>query len=149
MAEAMLRQTLADRRIDTVEISSGGLVANSWGVAHNQLRRVLGPTYRLIENRKSQPLTNELMDSSDLILGMESRHVAQILERFPKTRGRVDKITTYSGREGEIRDFPDSGFSDIYSWLRYCHSIMVPCVEFIADRLVRGQGARPELGKVD
>ena len=137
MAEALLWQTLTDRRIDWAEVSSGGLVASPWSVAHSQLRRVLGPEYRFVENRRSQPLTQELMDGSDVILGMENRHVRQILERFPESKGRVDKITTYGGKDGEIKDFPDSGYGDVVSWLRHCHSVMVPCVETIADRLVR------------
>ncbi len=137
MAEALLRQTLAFRGISWAEVTSGGLVASPWGVAHSQLRRVLGPTYQLVENRRSQPLTQELVDSSDLILGMENRHVSQIVERFPGSGNRVDKLMTYAGRDGEIRDFPDSGYGDVVSWLRHCHSIMVPCIETIAERLVR------------
>ena len=137
MAEALLRQSLADKRIDWAVVSSGGLVASQWGVAHSQLRRVLGPSYRLVENRHSQPLTQELIEGSDLILGMENRHVSQILERFPKSIGRVDKMTTYAGKDGEIKDFPDSGYGDVYNWLRHCHSVMVPCIETMTQRLVR------------
>jgi protein-tyrosine phosphatase len=141
MAEALLGQALAERAIDWAEVSSSGLVASPWGVAHAQLRRVLGPAFQLIENRHSQPLTPELVKGSDLILGMEDRHVIQILERFPESQGRVNKITSYSGKEGEIKDFPDSGHGDIVSWLRDCYSIMVPCIEIIADRLVRERNA--------
>jgi protein-tyrosine-phosphatase len=140
MAEAMLRQTLSDKRVAWAEVSSAGLVANPWGLAHSQLRRVLGPTFRLVENRPSKPLTQELVGGSDLILGMENRHVNQILERFPESKGRVHKITSYAGKDGEIKDFPDSGYRDVVSWLRHCRSIMVPCVELIADRLVRERG---------
>lgn len=152
MAEALMRQTLADKGIERAEVSSGGLVASSWGVAHAQPRRVLGSAYRLVENRRSQPLTQELVRGSDLILGMENRHVYQILERFPESGGRVDKITTYAGNDGEIKDFPDSGYSDVVSWLRHCHSIMVPCIETIADRLVRERDSvstGPSTEKVD
>ena len=136
MAEALLRQTLAERSIDGIEVSSGGLVASPWSKAHSQLRRVLGPAYHLVENRPSQSLTEELVGGSDLILGMENRHVRQILEKYPKSQGRVDKITSYAGRDGEVKDFPDSGYGDVFTWLRHCHSIMLPCVETIADRLV-------------
>ena len=137
MAEALLRQELADRSVSWADVSSAGLVASPWGVAHSQLRRVLGPSFRLIENRRSQPLTGEMVNGADLILGMENRHVSQILGQFPKSEGRVDKVTTYAGRDGEIRDFPDSGYGDVYSWLLHCHSIMAPCIETIADKLVR------------
>jgi protein-tyrosine-phosphatase len=140
MAEALLHQTFLDRKVDWAQVSSGGLVASPWGVAHSQLRRVLGSRYRLVENRRSQPLTHELVAGSDLILGMEDRHVNQILERFPDAEGRVHKITSYAGKEGEIRDFPDSGYGDVFSWLRSCHSIMVPCIETIAQKIIRESG---------
>ena len=143
MAEAMLRQNLMDRQIDWAEVSSGGLVASPWGIAQPQLRRVLGPSYRLVENRHSQPLTEELVKGSDLILVMEDRHVSQILERFPESKGRVAKITTYAGKDGEIKDFPDSGYSDVYSWLRHCHTIMVPCLQTITETVVRERNRRP------
>jgi len=70
---------------------------------------------------------------------MENRHVRQILERYSGSQGRVDKITSYAGRDGEVKDFPDSGYGDVFAWLRHCHSIMLPCIETIADRLVRGR----------
>jgi len=153
MAEALMRQTLADRNVNGIEVSSSGLVASPWSVAHAQLRRVLGPAYQLVENRPSQPLTQELVDRSNLILGMENRHVRQILERYPESQGRVDKITSYAGRDGEVKDFPDSGYGDVFSWLRHCHSIMLPCVETIADRLVRERDnesvASGKTGKVE
>lgn len=135
MAEALLRQSLADEGVNSVEVTSGGLVASPFSVAHSQLRRVLGPSFRHVENRHSRPLTQELIDDSDLILGMENRHVSQILERFPSAKGRVHKITTYAGTDGEIKDFPESGYGDVYSWLLHCRSIMVPCVETISLRL--------------
>ncbi len=136
MAEALLRRSLAEREISWAEVTSGGLVASPWGVAHSQLRRVLGPEYRFVDNRHSQPLTHELVSGSDLILGMEDRHVSQILERFPDSKGRVFKITSYAGTDGEIKDFPDSGYGDVYGWLRHCHSIMVPCIDVITKKIV-------------
>jgi protein arginine phosphatase len=147
MAEALFRTSMADRRINWIQVTSAGLVASQWGVAHAQLGRVLGPSFALVENRRSVPLTEELVEDADLILGMENRHIRQIHERFPKTRGRVDIITTYAGRKGEISDFPDSGYGDVVSWLRHCHSIMLPSVETIIDRLVRENGSQPK--KVD
>ena len=137
MAEALLRQKLADSRIAWADVTSGGLVASPTSVAHYQLRGVLGPTYRLVEHRRSRPLTHALVDESDLILGMENRHIRQILERFPGSNGRVDKMTSYAGRDGEIKDFPESGYGDVAGWLQECYSIMVPCIDTIADRLIR------------
>ena len=137
MAEALLRQKFSDRRIAWAGVTSAGLVASPTTIAHSQLRGVLGPTYRLIEQRRSKPLTQALIDESDPILGMEDRHVRQILERFPESNGRVDKITSFAGRDGEIKDFPESEYGDVAGWLQECYSIMVPCIDTIAERLIR------------
>jgi protein-tyrosine-phosphatase len=150
MAEALLRQRLAEKKVDEMQVTSSGLVASPWGVAHSQLRRVLGPTYGLVEGRHSRPLTRELVSTSDLILGMEDRHVSQILERFPDAEGRVFKITSYAGVDGEIKDFPDSRYGDVYGWLRDCHSKMVPCIDAIAEKIVLGNRSVPhQPGKLD
>src|SRR5205809_7057743 len=92
MAEALMRQTLAERNVNWIEVSSSGLVASPWSVAHAQLRRVISSAYQSVENRTSQPLTQELVDRSHLILGMENRHVRRILQRYPGSQGRVDRI---------------------------------------------------------
>lgn len=150
MAEALLRQRLAEKRIDEIQVTSGGLVASPWGVAHSQLRRVLGPAYGFVENRHSQPLTQDLVSGSDLILGMEERHLLQIIERFPNLDGRVFKITSYAGTEGEITDFPESGFGDVYSWLRDCYTKMVPCIDTITEKIANdGKSSPQEPEKLD
>lgn len=148
MAEALLRQRLTEKRIDEIQVTSGGLVASPWGMAHSQLRRVLGPAYRFVDHRQSQPLTQDLVSGSDLILGMEERHVRQILERFSNLEGRVFKVTSYAGKEGEIKDFPDSGYGDVYSWLCDCYTKMVPCIDTIAEEITRdGKSSLPRTGE--
>ena len=150
MAEALLRQRLVEKKMEGIQVTSGGLVASPWAVAHSQLRRVLGPSYRLVEDRHSQPLNQELVSASDLVLVMEDRHVSQILERFSNLEGRVFKITSYAGTEGEIKDFPDSGYGDVYSWLRDCYSKMVPCIDKIAEKIGHDSKSSPhQPGKLD
>src|SRR5437867_10365303 len=105
MAEALMRQTLADRNVNGIEVSSSGLVASPWSVAHTQLRRVLGPAYQLVENRPSQPLTQELVERSDLILGMENRHVRQILERYPGSKDELTRLRLTQGGTAKSKTF--------------------------------------------
>lgn len=95
-------------------------------------------------------MTQDLVAASNLILGMEERHVTQIRERFSDLEGRVFKITSYAGAEGEIKDFPDSGYGDVYSWLRDCYSKMAPCIDTIAEKIVRDDKSfRFRLEKLD
>lgn len=151
MAEALLRTTLAGRGIDWIKVDSAGLVASPFGVAHSQLRRVLGSSFSLIENRHSQPISENLVEEADLILGMEKRHIRQIHERFPSSKGKVFMVTSYAGGDVEIKDLPDSGYGDIVSWMRHCHSIILPSIETIVDRLVEESDnkLKPSSEKVD
>ncbi len=136
MAEALLRKMLMERGIVGVNIASCGLSARPWGIADRRLSLVIGDTYKLLEKHHSKPLTEEAVEESDLILGMENRHVNAILERFPEAKGKVHVITAYAGREGEVKDYPDTEQPDPVSWMRQCYSILLPCVEAIADRIV-------------
>src|SRR5215471_2470731 len=128
MAEALLRSTLTEKKIDWIEVDSAGLSANPWGVAHAQLRRVLGPDFHLVENRHSQPMDQSLAEQADLILGMENRHIREIHHRFPGIKGRVDLVTTYAGKEGEVLDFSAGEYGNVATWLRHCHSTILPSI---------------------
>ncbi len=137
MAEALLRKKLAGRKIAGVNVASCGLSARPWGVADRRLSVVIGEAYKLIEDHRSRRLTEQAAREADLILGMENRHVMTILERFPEAEGKTNVLTAYAGVSGEIKDYPDSGQTDVVNWLRDCYSIMLPCLEVVAERLVR------------
>ncbi len=137
MAEALLRKKLAERRIDGVNVASCGLSAGPWGIADRRLSLVIGEAYKLLEHHRSRPLTEKEVREADLILGMENRHVETILERFPEAKGKANVITTYAGASGEVKDYPDSGQTDVVNWLRQCYSIILPCLEVVVNRSVR------------
>jgi protein-tyrosine phosphatase len=137
MAEALLRKKLAERKIAGVNVASCGLSARPWGIADRRLSLVIGEAYKLLEDHRSRLLTEQAVREADLILGMENRHVKTILERFPEAQGKADLLTVYAGIDGEVKDYPDSGQADVVNWLRQCYSIMLPCLEVVADRLVR------------
>ena len=137
MAEALLRKKLAERRIAGVNVASCGLSARPWGFADRRLSLVIGEAYKLLEDHRSRPLTEREVREADLILGMENRHVDTILERFPETKGKVNLLTAYAGARGEVKDYPDSGQTDVVNWLSQCYSTMLPCLEVVANRLAR------------
>ena len=137
MAEALLRKKLAERKITGVNVASCGLSARPWGVADRRLSLVIGEAYKFLEDHRSRPLTEREVREADLILGMENRHVKTILERFPEAEGKTHMLTAYAGVNGEIEDYPDSGQTNVVNWLRKCYSITLPCLEFVAERLVR------------
>jgi len=137
MAEALLRKMLMERGVVGATVASCGLSARHWGIADRRQSLVIGDTYKVLENHHSRPLTEEAVQESDLIFGMENRHVIVILERFPEAKGKVDVITAYAGREGEVKDYPANEQLDPISWMRQCYSLLLPCLETVADRLAR------------
>ena len=136
MAEALLRKMLSDRKITGVKVASCGLSAQPWGIADRRLGLVIGEAYKLLQDHRSRPLTEQAVREADLILGMENRHVKTVLERFPEAQGKADLLTVYAGIGGEVKDYPDSGQAGVVNWLRQCYTIMLPCLEVVADRLV-------------
>lgn len=120
MAEALMRRMIVSTPLAGIKVASCGLSARLGGNAHPGLELVLGDDFDLLKNHHTRPLTRELATESDLILVMEDRHVKQVLERFPETEGKVDTLTHFVGGMGEIKDFGESGQTDIESWLRDC-----------------------------
>ena len=142
MAEALLREKLGERKIAGINVASCGISARPWGIVDRRLSLVIGEAYKLLEDHRSRPLTEQAVREADLILGMENRHVRTILERFPEANGKVDVLTAYSGIGGEVKDYPDSGQADVANWLRQCYWVMVPCLEVVADRLARQRDSK-------
>ncbi len=105
------------------------------GAAHPDLKLVLGDDFDLLKNHHTRPLTREVATESNLILVMEESHVKRVIERFPEAKGRVDTLTHYAGNTGEIKDFGESGQTDIESWLRHCRLLLSPSLKRLVERL--------------
>ncbi|RME30352.1 MAG: low molecular weight protein arginine phosphatase [Candidatus Zixiibacteriota bacterium] len=89
MAEAALRCLLENERPGAAEIiSSGVAAANGFPATMYAIEAVKVWDCDLSKHR-SQQLTRELIDRSDLIMGMTSEHVREILRLSPEAKDKV------------------------------------------------------------
>lgn len=135
MAEALLKEKLARRGITDVNVSSCGLEAQPWSTAEPRLRLVIGSAYKNLKDFRSHPISEEIVRDADLVLAMEGHQVREILSRFPETRGRVARLTTYAGEDGDVVDFIDSQHSSFLEWLKSCYSVVDRCLDRIAEKV--------------
>ena len=98
MAEGALRMLLNRQRPDQFEVVSAGVAAASGYPATLYAIEAAKIWSCDISGHKSQPLTGELIDRADLILGMSGRHVQEVLRLRPGAREK-----TYL-----LKSFPDS-----------------------------------------
>lgn len=98
MAEGALRTLLEKERPGQFEVVSSGIAAASGYPATLYAIEAAKIWDCDISGHKSQPLSGELIDRADLILGMSQRHVKEVLRIRPGAREK-----TYL-----LKNFPDS-----------------------------------------
>ena len=130
-----MRRMIVNTPLAGINVSSCGLSARVGGEAHPNLELVLGDDFDLLKNHHTRPLTRELVTESSLILVMEVSHVKRILERFPEAKGKVDTLTHYVGNAGDVKDFGESGQTDVESWLQHCQLLLSPSLKRLVERL--------------
>ncbi len=98
--------------------------------AHKHAVRVMSELGMDISEHRSQPITQDLIDSADHILVMEIQHAAKLRERFPSADGKIMLLGTYGGLI-EIAD-PLGGWRRRF---RKSRDEIRDCVETFIDRL--------------
>lgn len=111
MAEAMLRAALRERGVDDVEVSSAGTAAAT-GEPASEGGYLVGLEKGLdLSSHCARPLTRELIEESDLILGMSMHHVMRA-----KALGAGDKawlMGAYAGLDEDEAEVPDPFGGDL------------------------------------
>lgn len=98
MAEGALRRLLEEARPEKFEVISAGTMGASGYPATMYAVEAAKLRDADISNHQSQPLTSQLIESVDLIFGMTSSHVAEVLRLADDAQGK-----TYL-----FKNFPDS-----------------------------------------
>ena len=82
--ERLLQQYFPSKKVD-----SAGIIAKNDLPAYDSAIRIAEQHQLSLENHLSRRLTSEICHKADLILVMESGHIAKIHQQFPQTRGKV------------------------------------------------------------
>lgn len=129
MAAALARRTLMCYLRDRVSVVSAGTVALRGAPASESARRVVAEDGLNLERHQSIPLTEELIESSTWVLGMEDAHVNRAM-----ALGAGDKallLREAAGEKGPVLD-PFGGGDDLY---RYTFLELKHLVEMALKRL--------------
>jgi protein-tyrosine-phosphatase len=114
LAEALLKEALANRGADQVTVSSAG--TGAWdGAPVSEGAYLVGLEHGLdLSNHRAQLLTRELVKSADLILTMSAHHRARVAELGGEDKVHV--LGEYAGREEGRSEVTDPFGSDLASY---------------------------------
>jgi protein-tyrosine-phosphatase len=111
MAEALLRQALAARGIDSVTVSSAG--TGAWdGAPVSEGAYLIGLEHGLdLSEHRARLLTRDLVREADLVLAMSGHHLARVAELGGEHK--VHLLGTYAGRDPANAEVTDPFGSDL------------------------------------
>ncbi|MBN1269985.1 MAG: ribose 5-phosphate isomerase B, partial [Kiritimatiellae bacterium] len=103
MAEYILRRRL--RGLRGWQVGSAGLGAVAGSPASAEAVRAMSEWGVSLDAHRSRPVTQELVDASDIIVVMTKAHRTELVRRFSSAAGKVALLTSFG--TGAERDIPD------------------------------------------
>jgi tRNA threonylcarbamoyl adenosine modification protein (Sua5/YciO/YrdC/YwlC family) len=142
MAELLMRERLAKLakcKIDDLEdhgfiVRSAGVAAAAGGPPSPEAVQVMHERGLDLKKHESQPATEQLIRTADLILAMTEGHWRAIVQRWPQAAGRTHLLLP---DQGDVAD-PIGRAVEAY---RQCAEQIKSGVDFHAERLYRESGA--------
>ncbi|MEW6075931.1 MAG: L-threonylcarbamoyladenylate synthase [Candidatus Omnitrophota bacterium] len=107
MAEAYLEKKLQENGRDDVAVISAGLMMLPGMGATEETKELLEEEGIDVSGHRSQRLTKELLDKSDIILVMENLHEERIAQLYPKALNRVYLLREFAQIKGDSLDISD------------------------------------------
>ena len=99
MAEGITRALAAEKHKDVTTVSAGLFAA--YGAKPTEQAVVAVRSITDISNHESRPLTMELVNAADLILGMTKDHKSVLLRQFPFEESKIKTISEWGGQDGD------------------------------------------------
>jgi len=130
MAEAMLKHVLAERGINGIVVRSAGVHAVPGREAHPWALAVSRELSLPLDQHRAQPVTAELVASSDAIFAMDFENLAELETLYPAAREKMFLLGAY---EGQTRDpeIPDPYFTGL-DGTRRCYLVLRNCIHTLA-----------------
>ena len=102
MAEGITRALAAEQHKDVTTVSAGLFAA--YGAKPTEQAVVAVRSIADISDHESRPLTMELVNAADLIIGMTKDHKSVLLRQFPFEEGKIKTISEWGGQDGDVTD---------------------------------------------
>ncbi|MCX5668572.1 MAG: L-threonylcarbamoyladenylate synthase [Candidatus Omnitrophica bacterium] len=113
MAEAYLKKLLHKNHRTDIQVSSAGVMAISGMGASLETREVLAKEGMDVEAHRSQRITQELVEQSDIILAMENVHEDKILQLVPEVKNRLFLLKEFAKINESNLDITDPAGSSL------------------------------------
>lgn len=140
LAAAMLRQKLAERGHDDVDVQSAGTAAADGEPASEGSYLVALEHGVDLSGHAARLLTAEEVESSDLIFGMSEHHVQRAMELGGT--GRAHLLGRYAGLKGPDAIVEDPFGGDLREY-RLTYTQLDGLLDAVAERIAREQGGQP------
>jgi protein-tyrosine phosphatase len=114
MAEALLREALVARGIDSVTVSSAG--TGAWdGAPVSEGADLVGLEHGLdLSDHRARLLSRDLVREADLVLAMSGHHLARVAELGGEHK--VHLLGSYAGRDAARAEVTDPFGADLTSY---------------------------------
>lgn len=118
MAEAFLRRRVDDRGLPGISVTSSGLLPPGTPAADEVIDLMAGRGIDVTAHR-SRTIDAEIIASADLILGMERRHLTELVAITPEAYTRAFTLPEFVRRlQGlDLDDVPEAGLPEILAMI--------------------------------
>lgn len=111
MAEAVAREWLKTRGVESIEVASAGILAGQGQPASDGARWAASERGLDLDLHRASLLTAEMIAESDLILTMSHSHRTVVEDQGGE--GRTHRLRDYAGEHGDVQD-PFGGPDHVY-----------------------------------
>jgi protein-tyrosine phosphatase len=118
-AEGLFTKLAGQYRLDGMVAQSAGLIALPGNSATHMAQRVAAEHDVDLTAHSAQPVSEDLVSWSDLILVMEKSHSDSIVAQFPEETGKIQLIRHYARYGSKKRGIADPYGLD-YEAYRFC-----------------------------
>ncbi len=136
LAEGILKHKLAERKIDSVTVSSAGTFALNGRPAAELAERVAAERGVDISGHRVSHVTREMLERADLVIGMETDHLAEADVILKDTEGKYRLLSDFGPPHLRGRDIADPYGAPIDYFVAAFDSIE-ECVEGLLDTLLQ------------
>jgi protein arginine phosphatase len=133
MAEGLLKQILKERKLYNVQVRSAGISAGTGFPASVNAVAAMAEQGIDISSHRSQPVTQPLVEESDLILVMELYHKEYLQRAFPIASGKVKLLKEFGIQEDTSPDIQDPMGGSIAAYRYIAKEINRCVIDFVAE----------------
>ncbi len=136
LAEGILKKRLADRRIDSIEVSSAGTHALVGEPAAALAVKVANERGVDLSRHISRQVTKEMLRKADIVLAMERRHLDEANAIFNKDSGKYHMLSEFGLPYRRGHDINDP-YGAPRQYFTQTYDAIEKCVEGLLDELIR------------